>query len=63
MKKLIRRIWMETAALMAITFVIDTVLFAYHTPFWIACLITVGIFLAADIYYQHKSTQGGHEDE
>lgn len=53
---------METAALMAITFGIDVILFAYHTPFWIACLITVGIFLAADIYYQHKSL-GGHDDE
>ena len=63
MKRIMKRIWIETAALMAITLLIDLALFAYHAPFWIACLITAGIFVGVDTYYQHKSTQGGHEDE
>jgi hypothetical protein len=54
---------MKTAILMTITFAIDLGLLTYHTPFWIVCLVTVGIFGGGDIYYQHKSTQGGHEDE
>ncbi len=46
---------------MAITFVINLALFAYHTPFWIAAVATLGMFLGADMYYHHA--QGGHKDE
>jgi hypothetical protein len=56
-----RNVWIETGVLMAITFVINLALFAYHTPFWIAAVATLGMFLGADMYYHHA--QGGHKDE
>ena len=52
----------QTAILMAITRLIDLLLFAYHAPFWLAAVVTVGVFLGADMYYQHHA-QGGHEDD
>ena len=48
--------------LMAATFTIDILLFAYHTPFWIACLITVAIFVGADTYYQHHAREGNDDE-
>ena len=50
----------QTAILMAIALLIDLLLLAYHTPFWAAALVTLGIFLGADTYYR---AQGGHEDD
>ena len=52
----------QTAILMAITLLIDLLLLACHIPFWLAALVTVGVFLGADAYYQHHA-QGGHEDD
>jgi hypothetical protein len=52
---------------MAITVLIDLLLLACHIPFWLAALVTLGIFLGAEIflgagtYYYHA--QGGHEDD
>ncbi|UEO01115.1 hypothetical protein A9R16_006890 [Acidiferrobacter thiooxydans] len=57
----------QTAILMAITVLIDLLLLACHIPFWLAALVTLGIFLGAEIflgagtYYYHA--QGGHEDD
>lgn len=62
MKKIIRRIWLETGFLMAVTFAIDIMLFAYHTPFWAVCLTTLAIFVGGDMYYQHQAP-GGYDDE
>lgn len=60
-----KRIWIEMAILMAIlmaiTLFIDVALFAYHTPFWAACLVTVAIFGGGDSYYH--IAQGGHDNE
>ena len=58
----VKRIVKETAVLMLATGALDMALFTYNTPFWVACLVTVGIFLVADTYYQHHA-QGGHDDE
>lgn len=62
MKKLVWRIWIETAILMLITFAIDLGLLTYHTPLWVVFLITAAIFVGGDTYYQHKAP-GGHDDE
>ena len=51
----------QTAILMAITVLIDLLLLACHIPFWLAALVTLGIFLGAGTYYYHA--QGGHEDD
>ena len=51
-----------TAVQTAITLLIDLLLLACHIPFWLAALVTVGVFLGADAYYQHHA-QGGHEDD
>ena len=48
----------QTAILMAITLLIDLLLLAYHTPFWAAALVTLGIFLGADFHYQHHAHGG-----
>ncbi len=57
-----QKIMAQTAILMVITFAADLALLTYRAPFWLVCVVTVAIFLAADTYYQHKSL-GGHEDE
>lgn len=49
----------QTAILMAIALLIDLLLLAYHTPLWVAALVTLGIFLGADAYYHHHHAQGG----
>lgn len=60
--RFLKTVWIKTAALMMIVFGVDMALFAFHIQFWVVVVVTVGIFLGADTYYQHKS-YGGHEDE
>ena len=55
-----RKVWIETGALMAIALLIDLLLLACRIPFWAAALVTLGIFLGADAYHH---AQGGHKDD
>lgn len=57
-----KRIWIESVTMMAITLLIDLALFAYRTSYWIVFLATAGIFVGGDIYYRHHA-QGGHDNE
>ncbi len=57
-----KRVWVETAVLMAVTFGIDLLLLAYHTPFWVVFLLTAAIFVGGDYCYQQKAP-GGHDHE
>ncbi len=56
-----RKVCIETGVLMAITLLIDLLLLACRVPFWLTALITLGMFLGADMYYRHA--QGGYKDD
>ena len=63
MNQTMKRIWKETAVLMAAALAIALALLAAGVSFWVVFLVTGAFFISGDIYYKHHPLPRGYDDE